>query len=120
MLILGSLRHTIWARADLRESPLRAPPVAHSNYNQGEANMEQPSPILQFLPLFLMSLSFGFVVRRLAKDKGRNVRRWTIWGFIPFVNLLLGSYFMGAANLRAERKLDALLQAQGKDPASFT
>lgn len=81
--------------------------------------MEQPSPLMQFLPLLIMSLAFGFVVRRLAKDKGRNVRKWTIWGFIPIVNLMLGSYFMGAANLRAERKLDALLQAQGKDPASF-
>jgi hypothetical protein len=67
----------------------------------------------------MSSLTFGFIVRRLAKDKGRNVRKWTIWGFVPFVNLLLVPYFMGAANLRAERKLDALLQAQGKDPVSF-
>lgn len=81
--------------------------------------MEQPNPFLQFLPLLIMSLWFGFVVRRLAKDKGRDVRKWTIWGFIPFVNLMLSWYFVGAANLRAERKLDALLQAQGKDPASF-
>ncbi len=81
--------------------------------------MEQPNPIVQLLPLLILYLPLGFVVRRLAKDKGRNVRKWTIWGFIPIVNVVLAPYFMGAANLRAERKLDALLQAQGKDPASF-
>lgn len=82
--------------------------------------MEQPSAIMQFLPILLISFVFGFVVRRLAKDKGRNVTKWTIWGFIPIVNLMLAWYFVGASNLRAERKLDALLKAQGQDPASFT
>ena len=79
----------------------------------------QPSAFMSFLPLLIISLCFGFVVRRLAQDKGRNVTKWTIVGFIPVVNFLLAWYFAGAANLRAERKLDALLQAQGKDPAAF-
>lgn len=51
--------------------------------------MEQPSAIMQFLPLLIISFVFGFVARRLAKDKGRNVTKWTIWGFIPIVNVLL-------------------------------
>lgn len=79
----------------------------------------QPSAFMQFVPLITISLVFGFIARRLAQDKGRDVTKWTIWGFIPGVNIVLMWYFVGAANQRAERKLDALLQAQGKDPASF-
>lgn len=82
--------------------------------------MEQPNALVQFLPLLIMSFVFGFVARRLAKDKGRNVTKWTIWGFMPIVNVVLAWYFVGASNLRAERKLDAILKAQGQDPASFT
>lgn len=81
--------------------------------------MEQSGALMQLPFLVLISLVFGFIVRRLAKDKGRNVTKWTIWGFIPIVNFMLTWYFAGAANLRAERKLDALLRAQGQDPASF-
>jgi len=80
-----------------------------------------PDPFLQFLealiPLLTVSLPVGFIARRLARDKGRNVTKWTIYGFIPFINFILVWYFVGASNLRMERKLDALLQAQGKDPA---
>lgn len=80
-----------------------------------------PDPFQQFLEalisVLIVSLPVGLTARRLARDKGRNVTKWTIYGFIPFINLLLLWYFAGASNLRMERKLDALLQAQGKDPA---
>lgn len=94
--------------------------MASINNNQGLANMEQPNAFIQFIPLLFIYIAFGFVARRLAKDKGRNVTKWTIWGFIPFVNVFLAPYFLGASNLRLERKIDALLRAQGKDPALFT
>ena len=80
-----------------------------------------PDPFQQFLEalisVLIVSLPVGFIARRLARDKGRNVTKWTIYGFIPFINFILVWYFVGASNLRMERKLDALLQAQGKDPA---
>lgn len=79
----------------------------------------QPSPILQFIPLMVISLVLGFVAHKLAKDKGRNVLTWTVLGFLPIVNFMCAWYFVGASNLRLERKLDALLAAQGKDPATF-
>jgi hypothetical protein len=82
--------------------------------------MEQSGALMQIPFLLAISLVYGFLVRRLAKDKGRNVTKWTIWGFIPIVNFMLIWYFAGAANLRAERKLDALLRAQGQDPTSFS
>jgi hypothetical protein len=78
-----------------------------------------PSPFLSLLPMLIMSFAFGFAARALAKDKGRNVLKWTILGFIPIVNFVCGWYFVGASNLRLERKIDALLTAQGKDPSSI-
>lgn len=79
----------------------------------------QPSPIFQFIPLMIISLVLGFVARALAKDKGRNVLNWTVLGFLPIVNFMCAWYFVGATNLRMERKIDALLSAQGKDPKIF-
>jgi hypothetical protein len=35
---------------------------------------------------------------------------WTVVGLIPGVNFLALSYFIGASNLRMERKLDQVLQ----------
>lgn len=45
----------------------------------------------------------------LAKEKGRNVLKWTILGAIPFVNIACIWFFVGAANLHTERKLDKIL-----------
>ena len=42
-----------------------------------------------------------------------------VLGFVPIVNIFVGWFFIGASNLRVERKLDALLRAQGQDPESF-
>jgi len=79
----------------------------------------QHNPILQFIPLMIVSLVLGVVAHVLAKDKGRNVLAWTVLGFLPIVNFMCAWYFVGATNLRLERKVDALLSAQGKDPKAF-
>ena len=84
-----------------------------------ETSQPQSAGLLQLLPLAIISICLGPVARALAKDKGRNVTLWTVLGFIPIANMVMMWFFMGAANLRAERKLDALLKAQGQDPASF-
>lgn len=39
---------------------------------------------------------------------------WALLGFIPIINFLAMYYFMGAANLKLERKIDALLAAPGR------
>jgi len=44
----------------------------------------------------------------LAKEKGRNVTLWTILGAIPIVNFFCIWFFVGAANLSLERKIDEL------------
>ena len=69
----------------------------------------QPSILLQFVPLLVLSLGLGFQALFLAKDKGRNVVLWAIVGFMPFVNFFCIWYLIGASNLRHEQKLDEIL-----------
>ena len=66
------------------------------------------SALLSLMPLILMSIPIGITARKLAKEKGRNVTLWTVLGFIPLVNYFCIMFFIGAANLRVERKLDEL------------
>ena len=65
--------------------------------------------IIQFVPLLIFSSGFGVIAHLLAKEKGRKVALWTILGAIPFVNFCCLPFFVGAANLRLERKIDELL-----------
>ena len=63
---------------------------------------------LQLIPMLLLSLMVVPVAYKLAKEKGRNVVLWTILGAIPIVNFIFLWFFIGAANLRLERKIDEL------------
>ena len=73
-----------------------------------------------FLPLLLMSVVIAVSSHLLAKDKGRNVLKWTVLGAIPLLNIFCIWFFVGAANLRLERKIDGLiarLAADAEKPA---
>ena len=74
-----------------------------------------PSIFVSFLPLILMSLLMAISAHFLAKEKGRNVTKWTILALIPVVNFACIWFFIGASNLKLERKIDDLalrLQSQ--------
>ena len=66
--------------------------------------------LLAFLPLILISIFIAIPTHLLAKDKGRNVSLWTVLGLIPLVNWFCMPFFIGASNLRLEKKIDALLE----------
>jgi O-antigen/teichoic acid export membrane protein len=68
-----------------------------------------PSMFVTFLPLIFMSLLMAVSAHLLAKDKGRNVVLWTVLALVPIVNFACIWYFIGASNLKLERKLDALM-----------
>lgn len=72
----------------------------------------QPTPtggLMAFAPLILISILIAIPSHLLAKDKGRNVILWTILGLIPLVNYVCMFFFVGASNLRLEKKIDTLL-----------
>lgn len=66
------------------------------------------STFLTFLPLILMSLLMAISAHLLAKEKGRNVTKWTILALIPVVNFACIWFFIGASNLKLEKKIDDL------------
>jgi hypothetical protein len=55
-------------------------------------------------------MGVGVVAFLLARDKGRNVVLWTVLGICPVVNLFALWFFVGAANLNLEKKIDQLLE----------
>lgn len=68
------------------------------------------SLLISFLPLILMSLLMAIAANLLAREKGRNITKWTILALIPVVNFACIWFFIGAANLHTERKLDEILK----------
>ena len=49
--------------------------------------MEIQGPgFISLIPLIIMMLPLIFICRRLAKDKGKHIIKYTILGCIPFVN----------------------------------
>jgi hypothetical protein len=71
--------------------------------------MEGLSGFIQFLPFAVLSCGLGLVGFVLAREKGRNVALWTLMGLLPAINFVSVWFFIGAANLRMERKIDELL-----------
>ena len=82
-----------------------------------EANSSHPSFVLSLIPLLIVSVVMAIVAHFLAKDKGRNVNLWTILGVIPVINFFFIWYFVGATNLRLEKKVDQLLDSLRKGSA---
>lgn len=74
----------------------------------------QGDPITALIFPILFSLIFGIIAYKLAKDKGRNIVLWTFLGCIPGVNFICMWYFVGAANIRLEEKIDQLIAVSGK------
>ena len=70
---------------------------------------QSQTSLLQFLPIIFLSLLMAVSAHLLAKDKARNVTKWTILGAIPIVNFVCMWFFIGASNLRVERKIDELI-----------
>jgi hypothetical protein len=68
-----------------------------------------PNMLITFLPLILMSLLMAIPAHLLAKEKGRNVALWTVLALVPIVNFACFWYFIGASNLKLERKIDDLI-----------
>lgn len=82
--------------------------------------MEFIQQINMLIPFLIISAVVAVVARLLAKEKGRNVVLWTVLGAIPMVNFFCMWFFIGATNLRLERKIDELLKRSGVDPTTGT
>ncbi|WP_152521673.1 hypothetical protein [Marinimicrobium sp. LS-A18] len=72
------------------------------------------SPVVTLVMYLVLSVALAVVANLLAREKGRNVTLWTILAVVPVVNFWCIAFFVGAANLRLERKIDKLLELRGK------
>lgn len=72
------------------------------------------SPVVTLVMYLVLSVALAVVANLLAREKGRNVTLWTILALVPVVNFWCIAFFVGAANLRLERKIDQLLELRGK------
>jgi len=70
----------------------------------------QETTLMSFVPLIITGFIFSIVANMLAKEKGRNVTLWTVLACIPVVNAFCFPFFIGAANLKLEEKIDRLLE----------
>ena len=77
-------------------------------------SVNQPNPIVAFIPLVLFTVPLIFVVRKLAIEKGKDVILWTVLACIPIVNIFITWYIVGAPSKIIEDKLDKILEQLNK------
>jgi hypothetical protein len=61
-----------------------------------------------FIPLLLMSLIFAFILRSIAKRKGKHEWLWFIYGIIPGLNMLVGIWLASLPDMSLYGEIDAL------------
>lgn len=69
------------------------------------------APVNLIVLLVLIVPIPALIANLLAREKGRNVVLWTIFGCVPAVNIWCLIFFVGAANLRLENRVDQLLRS---------
>lgn len=79
-----------------------------------EQTLNHPSPFVAFLPLVLLMIPMIFVIRQLAKEKGKNITLWTVLACIPFVNFIILPYIVGTPSKKIEDKMDKLIELLNK------
>jgi len=72
------------------------------------------SPFITLFMFLIWCVIIAVLSHLLAKEKGRNVALWTVLGAIPILNFIVIWYFVGAANLRLEQKIDRVIEALEK------
>jgi hypothetical protein len=75
-----------------------------------EQSFNQPNPILSLLPLIIIMIPMIFVIRKLAKEKGKDVILWTVLACIPIVNFIVLPYIVGTPSKILENKMDIIIE----------
>jgi hypothetical protein len=61
-----------------------------------------------FVPLLLMGVMFGLLLKTIAKRKGKHEWLWFFYGFIPAWNLLGGIWLASLPDMSLYGEIDAL------------
>ncbi len=79
-----------------------------------EHSLNQPNPILTLLPMILIMIPTFFIIRGLAKAKGKDMTLWTVLACIPFVNFIVLPYIVGVPSKILEDKMDKIIELLSK------
>jgi hypothetical protein len=75
-----------------------------------EQSFNHPNPIVSLLPLIIIMIPMIFVIRNLAKEKGKDVVLWTVLACIPFINFIILPYIVGTPSKILEDKIDKIIE----------
>ncbi|MFT3739827.1 MAG: hypothetical protein QM786_13810 [Breznakibacter sp.] len=79
-----------------------------------EHSSNHTNPILSLLPMILIMIPMIFVIRGLAKAKGKDLTLWTVLACIPFVNFIVLPYIIGVPSKIQEDKMDKIIELLNK------
>ncbi len=83
------------------------------------SNGYQGSGLAGFIPMLIMFIIIGLVLRSIATRKGKNKWLWFFIGFVPGVNLLCGLWLASLPDVSLLGEIDAItseLRKQGLMP----
>jgi hypothetical protein len=75
-----------------------------------EQSFNQTNPFVSLLPLIIIMIPMIFVIRILAKEKGKDVVLWTVLACIPVVNFIILPYIIGTPSKIIEDKIDKVIE----------
>jgi hypothetical protein len=75
-----------------------------------EATSIQPNPLTSLLPMLILMIPMIFIIRGLAKAKGKDLTLWTVLACIPIVNFIVLPYIVGVPSKIHEDKMDKIME----------
>lgn len=75
-----------------------------------EPTFNQPNPIASLLPMIIIMIPLIFIIRQLAKEKGKDMTLMTILACIPFINFIILPYIVGTPSKILEDKMDKIIE----------
>jgi hypothetical protein len=67
-----------------------------------------PSPLVQLLPLLIVTIIYGGVAIAIGRRKVENLILWTVLCLIPIVNMFALIFLISKTDLRVLKELDEL------------
>jgi hypothetical protein len=75
-----------------------------------EPSFNHTNAFASLLPMFIIMIPMIFIIRALAREKGKDVILFTVLACIPIVNFITLPYIVGTPSKILEDKIDKILE----------
>jgi hypothetical protein len=75
-----------------------------------EPSFNHSNAFVSLLPMFIIMIPMIFIIRALAREKGKDVILFTILACIPILNFITLPYIVGTPSKILEDKIDKILE----------